>query len=342
MKTIYYNDGIPEDLFVALCKDLYDPGPIDTQLSASRMNSPTFQIIMENRTRQQMEKDKPIPISWAFNSILGRALHELIEKSFKGHPDYVTEHRVYCDFDVDGKIYTVSGKFDLYKKSTKKISDYKTMMLDQFQFIGGNIYKKEDAVVQVNTIKYLMKHGYILIRKDDKYLKRFLNIDIKYASIFILLNDWSRKKAIQSARVPQIPYHEYEVQTAGYNDIRKMITDKLRDIAKYIDTPTEQIPVCSFEDRWQKETTYPVHKLFKNGNVDPKARAMPGTAGFTSRGQAENFIAGHKDAALLYVAEQKAEATRCKHWCNIGKAGYCPFWNAYKQTVMSSEEDSEV
>lgn len=343
-KSIYFNNGIPEDLFRAFSKRLYDPGPIDTFISASQMDVPVWMFWLSRKMKDKLLKDKPIPITSEYNSIIGDAIHASLEKYFKSDPDYVTEKRLYYDMEIDGRVFTISGKFDLLKKSERKISDYKTMMTKQFNFLSGDITKKKEAIKQLNVNKFLLKYGYMVVEKDGVMFKRKINFEVKHASIFTILNDWDKTKAGKFRDVPKLPYYEYYVNLADYDDIGLAIRDKIISLLKYeninVTDPDGTDEVCSYEERWQQPSTYPVFKKNKNGTLPRSPRALPGTADFKNEQQAINFINAREDADLLYFENRKEIPRRCADWCNMGTAGYCKFWNAFQASTNNNTGDN--
>ena len=340
-KTIYHNDGIPDDLYNAFAKRLYDPGMLDSFISASKINATPYQFWLEKKYKDKMFIDKPVPISWAHASLIGDAMHDLLQKHFCKLPDYVTEQRMYYDMDIDGEKYTISGKFDLFKKSESKLSDYKTMLTKQYNFLNGDITKKQDAIDQLRVNKFLFKYGYILVNKDGQVFKRPLNIDIKKASIYTILNDWDKSKAGRFRDMPMVAYSEYEVNLDDAVTIGYFIRDRIKNLLYYKDCDINNIPPCNYEERWQRPSSFPVFKGNKDGSHKDGARALPGTAQFRHMKEALDFIDSHKDKDILYVEHREELPIRCSEWCHVGKAGYCPFWNEFKK-VARPDSDIEM
>ncbi len=325
------NTGINLPLAVWLLHDTYDyVRGVENYSSATTLMKPLRQIVLPKRIPPaEQHQDTEDFISRK----LGHAIHDSIEKAWveghersmqlMGYPQEVIdrvkinptdeerrasnemipvylEQRELREIVVDGVTYTIGGKFDLVAdgivqdfKSTSAWSFAKDTKDDGYR-LQMSIYRWLDAGREVRRIT------------ED------------YGKINFIFTDWSKAMARSNASsgYPDQRVKTKDIGLASVAEIEAWLTDKLRLIAKHMDSPESELPECTDEELWRSA---PVFKYFG----DPAKAQVPGarsTKNFDDMMSARAFMAekGGKGIIITQPGEVKACA-------------YCPAFDACTQ-----------
>jgi RecB family exonuclease len=107
--------------------DTYQKSDKPNSISASSLLSPMFKI---KKMLKGAERDESlVDNKYKRSSALGTAFHDRSERAVAGDPNFITEKFLEREIEIDGTIYTISGKFDGIRYNgdgTWDIYDFKT------------------------------------------------------------------------------------------------------------------------------------------------------------------------------------------------------------------------
>lgn len=276
--TNKYN--LPEQIVNAVKSDYDNNGTY----SATTLIKDPKEIILFNRHENEIEED----VSERIYALLGTSVHYILEKNEEGENEF-KEERLYYKIGND----TISGKFDLYDMKEEKVMDFKNTSVWTYLMDDTKKYRQQ-----------LLTYAFIL-RKNG--------FPCNSGRIIQIFRDWSRTKAKVTAGYPKAPVNtiDFYFEEKDFIEIEKLITEKLQEINKYINTPDDEIPTCSKENRWATEDKFAV---MKNGRKSA-LRVL------NSLEEAQTWIQFNGGDR---IEERPAESRKCKDYCQCNK--FCNFW----------------
>jgi hypothetical protein len=160
--------GIPETIVRAIADDEYDKG--DSVLSVTQLIAPPRIVVLQSLNEHNLESDVVDRVP----SLLGTAVHKIIEKGSKDIPGHIVEERLFAE--ING--WKISGAVDLQIDNgdgTWSINDYKVTS------VYSVLSNKPEWEQQLNCYAYLayQSHG-----------RRITSL-----KIVAILRDWQRKQA---------------------------------------------------------------------------------------------------------------------------------------------------
>jgi PD-(D/E)XK nuclease superfamily len=289
--------NVPETLLALATRDYYTKG--DADYSVTEIISPPRIQRLRRQHYNEMEQDVA-DMLWM---LLGTALHVVAERSeVDGHTN---EERL--SVGVDDVI--LSGAIDLQKndKDGTVITDYK------FTSAWALMNDKPEWEQQQNIYKYLVER----VKKQP----------VKKLEICALIRDWSRREAIYKADYPQAPIQVINIPIWTHDRVEHFIKERInlhRD-AKVNADWGEELPLCTEEDRWVRETKYAVKKEGRKTAVRV----------FDSEEEALALLSEMPEKDKGFIEIRKGEAVRCTgNFCGVNK--WC---SQYQQSL---QEDSNV
>lgn len=275
------------------------------------------EVLLTRRHEKELEMDA----SDGMWSLLGQLMHKVLEEAqeeanqlkeeFIMIPIPYYKRKGFLPYgvapekdDVVERVITISGRFDLYDGTEKEITDYKLTSCWSYVFGGKPEWRKQ-----------LSGYGWMM---------RTLGFPVTKGQNVIVYRDWSRSASLRNADYPRhaCQVFKYEFNDKEFVEAYNNVIEKFTAILKYENTPDDELPICSEEERWAKKTTYAV---MKNG-----------------RKSALRVLNTDKEA-VAYMAEKGGdevvirigESTKCKSYCSCNH--FCSFW---KETYKI-EEDAE-
>lgn len=227
--------NVPLPIVNAVNDDEYDRG--DSVISVTQLIAPPRIVLLQNLNADKLTQDVVDRVP----SLLGTAVHKILEKGTKGLDNYVFEERLFAE--ING--WKISGAVDLQIDNgdgTWEINDYK------ITGVYSVLDEKIEWIQQLNSYAFLstLVHG----RKITKL------------KIVAILRDWQRKQAEIKPDYPQsqicvvdIPLWTLEEQ-GHYVHTRV----KLHQDAKNSVDSNESPPYCSSQERWIRGETWAVVK----------------------------------------------------------------------------------
>ena len=274
--------NVPETLVALATRDYYTKGKSD--YSVTEIISPPRIQRLRREHFEEIEQD----VSDMLWMLLGTALHVVAERSeVSGHTN---EERL--SVGIDGII--LSGAIDLQKDEADgiTITDYK------FTSAWALMNDKPEWEQQQNIYKYLVER---VKKKPVKGLK-----------ICALIRDWSRRDAQNKADYPQAPIQVIDIPMWTFDRTEAFIKERIemhRDSKVNADWGDE-LPLCSEEERWVRQTTYAVKK-------DGRKTAI---RVFDTQDEADALLKEMPEKDKGFIEIRKGEAVRCTgNFCGVSQ-----------------------
>lgn len=295
---------IPLALAVFLAEDNYDHE--EDVVSATTLLKPTRQVVLAKRVPKE---DRLVDIESLIASRVGTAIHDAIERAWKsgkleetllalGFPSRVAK-RVKVNptqLEVDAGCIPVFMEQRAYREiEGVKISG-------KFDFIGEG---------SVQDFKSTSVYTYINQTNKEKYplqgsIYRWLNPELihqDFMYIHYIFTDWSGAKAKSEKGYPQSRVLSQKYNLYSMEEIEAFIRQRVLLIKKYMEAPEHEIPECTDEDLWRKETVWKYYK-------DPE-KLSRSTKNFDNKHDAmRRFV---EDGSVGAVREVKGNVGACKY-----------------------------
>ena len=256
--TNKYN--LPEALIRAIADDEYDRG--DSIISVTGLISPPRINILQELNKDNLESDAVDRIP----SLLGTAVHKILEKGAKTLENHIVEERLFAD--ING--WRVSGAVDLQIDNgdgTWGICDYK------ITGVYSATSDKPEWEQQLNCYAYLSRlvHG-----RNVTSLK-----------IIAILRDWMRKQAEIKADYPQAQVAVIDIPLWTQEEQKAFVEGRVslhQAARKAVDTG-DNLAYCTDQERWVrgeswaliKEGRKSAVKLYDNEDEANEAAARAGS-----------------------------------------------------------------
>ena len=292
--TNRYN--VPQTLVALASRDYYSKGKAD--FSVTEIISPPRIQRLRRAHYDEMEQD----VSEMLWALLGSALHVVAERSqVEGH---TTEERL--SIEIDG--VRLSGAIDLQDErgSGIVITDYK------FTSAWALRQDKPEWEQQQNIYAYLV----------EKVKGR----QVEGLKICALIRDWSRREAMNNPDYPQAPIQVIDIPLWDTNETERYIKERIelhRDSKVKADWE-EELPYCTEDERWVRETKYAVKKEGRKTAIRVYDTEAEATAHL-----------GELDAKeKAFIEIRKGEPVRCTgNFCGV--AAWC---SQYQKELKQGEE----
>jgi hypothetical protein len=222
------------------------------------------------------------PDTWA---VYGTALHSTLERAARAADPapLLVEHRLETEVSVEGVLWKVSGKLDVFEADLT-LWDWKST--SAYTVSEGRTGKGEWAC-QLNTLAWLLaRNGHPKPRK---------------LAVWGFWKDWSQKMADRDASYPQDDEGPVDVPLWTDDEQHAYVLDRLR----LHEAARHSLPECSPEERWAKDAGFAVLKSAKSVRAE---RVLP------TRQDAERYrdeLLGGKGL----IEERPGTSTRCLRYC---------------------------
>lgn len=291
--------GVPETIVRAVQDDEYDKG--DSILSVTQLISPPRIVILQSLNKDNLESDVVDRVP----SLLGTAVHKILEKGSKDLPNYHLEERLFDT--ING--WKISGAVDVQIDNgdgTWAINDYKVTSVYSAQS------DKPEWEQQLNCYAYLSyrSHG-----------RRITSL-----KIVAILRDWQRKQAELKPDYPQSQIAVVDIPVWTFEEQEAFIVGRvlLHQAAQKAVDNGEPLVYCTDEERWVRGETWALMKEGRKSAVKL----------YDNKEEADGAAAGNSGH---YVEHRHGSPIRCAgNYCLV--AGYCRQWQGYP--VQGSGEGS--
>ena len=285
------NQNLPEEIVRAIVADDYDfRDPTLKTLSATQLNSPTKQIVLEARHSDEATED----VSDNIWKLLGTSVHYIIDKqSLPG--DKILKQRIITPIFDD---YKITGKIDNFSLESGALKDYKVTSVWKY------VYKDKDGglneyIEQLNVYAWLLES---------------IGYSVQSISNILIFRDWEESKVAGNDSYPSKAILEIPQPLWARQDQEKFIFSKVKEIENALTVSDDDIAICSPRERWQTQTTWAIRK---RGNKKAM-RVLP------SLQEAKDWMDTNCDiGASIDIEERPGIDKRCNpkycpmcHWCN--------------------------
>ncbi len=214
--------NLPEAFVRAVVNDPYNNGGSD--FTATGLANPPRATALIEKFKDSIEIDVTSRVA----AIIGQGSHSVAERAARKEID-LCEERIFGDFIVDGKAYTVSAGLDLYETDTGNLMDWKTTKAYAFSKKAGS-GKKPEWIEQLNI-------GAELLRLNGHTPKKL--------TIIALLKDWNKREA-GGAGMPETEVLAVDLPLWSSEETTKHIEARIR---AHVNARTH-LPDCSSKETW--------------------------------------------------------------------------------------------
>ena len=306
--TNKYN--LPEPYYKSCLRDNHPRFDWDS-FSVTELMKGTREIVLNRRYWEELEMDC-VDMIW---TVFGTAVHSVME----GHEseNELAEERISMEVPCgEYGIRRVSGGFDLYNGDTKILTDYKTTGVFSYQMKlqEGN---ESDWAKQLRVY-------WLILQKAGFPVKGVRNT--------VFLKDWSKTQARRDRSYPQKPILDidYDFGPVFRSDVAAdMMADlsyKIQEILQYKDVLDEEIPVCTPDQRWERDECWAVMKTGRKSAVKRHLRKFDAEQHLASLG------AGH------YIEHRPGVPVKCIDYCACAEK--CSFYKNYMASLEARSEET--
>ena len=285
------NYDLPAPLVSAIVNDAYEKVG---DISVTRLIGAPRKHQLETRHDVEIVGDAT-DFMW---SLFGQSVHEIFKRSTA--EGYVTEKRLTAT--VGG--WAISGQPDLLTPDGI-IQDWKITSV--YSFLLGD---KPEWEAQLNCYAWLYSQA---------------GVDVKRLQVVGILRDWMKSKA-NAGDYPPVPFVLKDIPLWSKAVRQRYVEERVAIHQVAVDTPDDELPECTDEERWARPTTWAVKK---KGNKKA-ARVL------TSEAEAVTWIAG---ASGFEIEKRPGRNIRCEEYCAA-----MPFCNQFKALSESTvaPEDADI
>jgi len=278
--------GLPQTLVNVLERDPYTRG--GARLSVTQLIGSPRISILRARHDDEIEMDVVDGI-W---SMMGRAMHSLAEAG--ADENHIAEERLHTS--ILG--WTLSGGMDLQtlRDGVAIIEDYKVTSA------WAVMHDKPEWVQQLNVYAYLVH--------------KVKGWRVEGVNVVAFIRDWSRMKASQDG-YPAAPVVRVQLPLWSVEQQEAFIHERIRlhQAAATADQFGDDLPHCTDEERWLKQSKFAVMKPGRKTAVRV----------FDTKAEADAFST---DNAGTEVVERPGAPTRCVDFCSVSQ--WCTQWQTEK------------
>jgi hypothetical protein len=218
--------GLPEAIVRAVHNDKYNPG--DGNISVTGLIQPP------QLRRLSHDHEKLEDVSDRIWSLVGQAVHGILERAHEGIEGYEVETRLYTE--VAG--WKIGGQFDVYDRENETLDDYKITTV-------WSRDGKDEWTQQLNMLRVLCEDN---------------GRPVKHLRIIAIFRDWQRAKAgthdYPDSQVKVIEVPVWPIETA-----RGFMEGRVR--LHQAETPRP----CTDEERWVRPAVFAVMKVGRKSAV---------------------------------------------------------------------------
>jgi hypothetical protein len=270
---------LPEPFVNLTKKQFYSKGKADYSVTEI-MSPPRIQRLVQKHWNE-MKRD--VTDNWW--AMMGTALHQMLEHSVaEGH---VNEERIY--FKVDDVV--LSGAVDL-----QQVDGNRVKIIDlKFTSAWALRQDKIEWQQQLNIYAWL--------------LHKAKGNDIEGIQIMAVIRDWSRREAMVKPDYPQAPVQMVDIELWDFEKTEAYVNERidLHRQAKVQADWGEELPLCTDEERWMRQTQYAVKKEGRKTAVRV----------FDTEEEANALL---KETDKGFIEIRKGEAVRCTgNYCGVAQ-----------------------
>jgi hypothetical protein len=229
--------NLPAPIVRAIANDKYSRGDADFSVT---------QLIGPPQIRHLLATNEPIEdASDKLASLLGQAMHSIIERACEGYTNLLSEKRLYMNV-LDKRI---SGAFDIYDIEKRTLFDLKVT----------STYAADGKIEWERQLNMLI------------LLLRFAGFRVDKAVIIPIFRDWMGAKARTDSSYPQAAIVPIDINIWSHDQQLEYAKERVRVHSAPVPAP------CTPEERWAQPGVFAVMKPGRKSslrNLDTKAQAV--------------------------------------------------------------------
>jgi hypothetical protein len=252
------------------------------------------------------------PIEAQVAAFIGTAIHAHFEKMLQKvnakHPQYLLEKGVTVPIEVmeQGVHWSyrlLSGTFDILHLD-KDLYDIKTCKVWKTIFDPDMVSWHQ----QQNIYAWLLSER---------------GINVESINIIAVYMDWTAANAIRDRSYPQSPIFMYPLRLWSKEEQTNYIRERLDLHVAQEETPDEELPTCSREERWERfpDGASVQYALMKNPT---SKRAMKCESTMEAIIKAANSM---KVTGESFIEVRYAKRKRCETYCSVNE--FCNHYRGY-------------
>ena len=141
--------------------------------------------------------------------------------------------------------------------------------------------------------------------------------EVKKAFIYAILRDWRKGEVKKYNDYPLVPFFEVPIPLWSTEEQETFINDRIQKYKEAINFSDEELPLCTPEERWQKQEVFAV---YKNNN-------KTATRLFPTENEANQYILELGDTKNKYSIQRRPGLDiRCIDYCSCNK--HCSYWQS--------------
>lgn len=268
---------LPEPIVKAIANDSYTKG--DADISCTELLLPPQLRRLRVEHADKLTED----VSDRIWSLLGQAVHTIIERAGEGLPDVLSEEVLYSEYLG----WKIKAGYDSVTISNAELNDFK--VTTAWKIVDEKV--PPEWVAQTNIYR--------------RILEKEKGLVINSIAVLAILRDWSKLEAARNPNYPQVQVVRLDIPLWSAEQTDDFIRDRLRLHQAHIPEP------CSESDIWAKP---PKWAVIKAGN-------QRATKVFDEPTEAQSFAASIKGARVenrpgvaTRCASYCAVADFCPQW----------------------------
>ncbi len=320
--------GLPDGVLEAIRNDQYNVGEklegTEGIYSPSSLNTPP-QIRQLTREHYDDLEEEAVTRVW---SMFGTAVHNEIERAARASGKDTAEARLFAKFEVDGKVWTISGMLD--NMSPGMLDDYKVTSV----WTVMRMDRLPEWTQQLNVYRWLSAHASHVQYEPGGPMEEWVTEDLPKLTINAILRDWSFREALKNDKYPQTMVFQVNIPAWPYDQIEEFMQERIRI------HQLDPVPDCTEEDQWYGGSKHVLRKLGNKRAVKTED-TLEGILAYLDKkkivaaGSGLQAPFGTNEADLdqtmemrgfkkgeFYVIERPGERIRCARYCNV--AQFCP------------------
>ncbi len=254
MSTII-NDGISKPVFESIKAGWYS-GKGETRFaSVTQLLKPIKQTILTKRYNDKIVLNASDQI-W---SLMGSAMHSVLEKRLEGETNFVNEKRI--SVNILGK--KITGGSDVITLDVHDLTDYKFTTVFTYLFLDEK--KIFDWQMQLNMYKYLIEENLEEMGLPSDFRINSLNIAL-------IFRDWRYVESLRGNSGYPRKTEEIPIQILPKEKVLKYMEERVSLLLKYENAKDSDLPICTKDETWEQPPIFAVMKKDRKNAVSIKAR----------------------------------------------------------------------
>jgi hypothetical protein len=159
------------------------------------------------------------------------------------------------------------------------------------------------------------------------YLLHLRGIDVKSINVIVWYKDWSKANALRDKNYPQNEMCEYKLNLWDFDMTEEYLVDRIESMKMNEDTPDDDLPDCTPEERWERHAGGVIVKfaVLKNKHAKRAGRVLD------TMEEAVEWGKGKKGYGDGLIEIRYAEPIRCLNWCGVNHK--CNWYKKYQETM---------